>query len=167
MKIKQTSWNISVQLLNNGWKKQIIQWHMLKSCMILKQEKKKRPLFEQRGFEMFKTFYYVKRKLSRLVFCWCHDDSLQLLVFQYFCYLWFLLFLLYNGLFIQQELNYMYMGIDFSSWTDNNVQDNLRRTLERHFMLFLLVVVRLSCILFYKWWLCLIAPFYLKFQNVF
>lgn len=107
MKIKQTSWNISVQLLNNGWKKQIIQWHMLKSCMILKQEKKKRPLFEQRGFEMFKTFYYVKRKLSRLVFCWCHDDSLQLLVFQYFCYLWFLLFLLYNGLFIQQELNYM------------------------------------------------------------
>lgn len=92
---------------NNGWKKQIVQWHMLKSCMILKQEKKKRPLFEQRGFEMFKTFYYVKRKLSRLVFCWCHDDSLQLLVFQYFCYLWFLLFLLYNGLFIQQELNYM------------------------------------------------------------
>lgn len=109
---------------NNGWKKQIVQWHMLKSCMILKQEKKKRPLFEQRGFEMFKTFYYVKRKLSRLVFCWCHDDSLQLLVFQYFCYLWFLLFLLYNGLFIQQELLitwYMYMGIDFSSWTDNDL----------------------------------------------
>lgn len=45
--------------------------------------------------------------------------------------------------------------------TYRDVQDNLRRTLERHFMLFLLVVVRLSCILFYKWWLCLIAPFYL------
>lgn len=29
-----------------------------------------------------------------------------------------------------------------------DVRDNLRRTLERHFMLFLLVVVRLSCILF-------------------
>lgn len=51
--------------------------------------------------------------------------------------------------------------------TYRDVRDNLRRTLERHFMLFLLVVVRLSCILFYKWWLCLIAPFYLKFQNVF
>lgn len=29
-----------------------------------------------------------------------------------------------------------------------DVRDNLRRTLERHLMLFLLVVVRLSCILF-------------------
>lgn len=41
----------------------------VKKLYDLKQEKKKRPLFERRGFEMFKTFYYVKRKLSRLVFC--------------------------------------------------------------------------------------------------
>lgn len=41
----------------------------VKKLYDFKARKKKRPLFEQRGFEMFKTFYYVKRKLSRLVFC--------------------------------------------------------------------------------------------------